>query len=59
MTIGIIGTMKIFNIIHNKLTQFMKKIKIGAVHKLAQIVGTKYSFRNLDWKKSDFFFFIV
>ena len=51
-----IGTMITFKSIPTKFTQFIKNIRIGAVHKLAQIVGTKYSFQNLQSKKSDFSF---
>ena len=51
------GTMITFKSIPTKFTQFMKNIKIGAVHRLAQMVGTKYSFQNLQSKKSDFSFF--
>jgi hypothetical protein len=46
-----IGTMITFKNIPTKFTQFIKNIKIGAVHRLAQIVGTKYSFQNLQLKK--------
>jgi hypothetical protein len=53
---GMRGTMITFKSIPTKFTQFMKNIKIGAVHMLAQIVGTKYSFQNLQSKKSDFSF---
>ena len=49
-----IGTMITFKSIPTRFTQFMKNIKIGAVHRLAQIVGTKYSFQNLQSKKSGF-----
>jgi hypothetical protein len=52
-----IGTMITFRSIPTRFTQFIKNIKIGAVHRLAQIVGTKYSFQNLQSKKSDFSFF--
>ena len=45
-----------FKNIPTRFTQFIKNIKIGAVHRLAQIVGTKYSFQNLQSKKSDFSF---
>ena len=51
-----IGTMITFRNIPTKFTQFIKNIRIGAVHRLAQIVGTKYSFQNLQSKKSDFSF---
>ena len=51
-----IGTMITFNNIPIKFTQFIKNIRIGAVQRLAQIVGTKYSFQNLQSKKSDFSF---
>ena len=53
---GMRGTMITFKSIPIKFTQFIKNIKIGAVHRLAQIVGTKYSFQNLQSKKSDFSF---
>ena len=46
-----IGTMITFKSIPTRFTQFIKNIKIGAVHRLAQIVGTKYSFQNLQSKK--------
>ena len=45
-----------FRSIPTKFTQFIKNIRIGAVQRLAQIVGTKYSFQNLQSKKSDFSF---
>ena len=40
-----------FKSIPTRFTQFIKNIRIGAVHRLAQIVGTKYSFQNLQSKK--------
>lgn len=52
------GTIITFSKIPTTLTPFIKNIKIGAVPKLAQIVGVKYSFQNLLCKNQPFFFFL-
>lgn len=56
---GISGTMIIFNTIPTIFTPFIKNINIGAVPKLAQKVGVKYSFQNLLCKKSVFCFLVI